>query len=213
MPTRTYTNYYHVLGLETPARCRMPHAPASAVPTALSNAEVKAAYRRAVLRAHPDKQMEGTERVHGHDTRSRKAKEKEKQGGGGAGAGGVAYTVDDVKQAYQTLGNAAMRTQYDRWLAHQFTNGAFKDVDAGRVEARSEDFVAGLESVDLSEFEEGEAGEEDEGMWKRHCRCGGEFMVKESQLDGAADRGESEVVVGCKNCSLWVRVAFGVEDG
>jgi diphthamide biosynthesis protein 4 len=136
-----------------------------------------------------------------------------------------------------------MRTQYDRWLAHQFTNGAFKHLDAegeevpGRVEARSEDFVAGLEGLDLSDFEvvgrgesqrgkgrdenlggdeeneedEAEREDEDESSWRRDCRCGGEFTIRESQLEKSADRGESEVVVGCKNCSLWVRVAFGVE--
>lgn len=64
-----------------------------------------------------------------------------------------------------------------------------------------------------------EEGERESGagemQWTRSCRCGAEqgFRILESELEEAEGRGESEVLVGCEGCSLWVRVGFDVEEG
>lgn len=56
-------------------------------------------------------------------------------------------------------------------------------------------------------------GNEDIVEWIRPCRCGAEkgFSITEEELEGAVERGEKEVLVGCEGCSLWVRVGFEVE--
>ncbi|PVH95012.1 hypothetical protein DM02DRAFT_660514 [Periconia macrospinosa] len=68
---------------------------------------------------------------------------------------------------------------------------------------------------------EGERESEVEGQgeiqWTTPChRCGADpgFVVREKELEDAEARGEGEVLVGCRGCSLWVRVEFGVvEEG
>ncbi|KAF1971215.1 hypothetical protein BU23DRAFT_556234 [Bimuria novae-zelandiae CBS 107.79] len=63
----------------------------------------------------------------------------------------------------------------------------------------------------------GREGEEGPGgiEWTRGCRCGAEkgFRIQERELEDAEARGETEVLVGCEGCSLWVRVGFDVEEG
>lgn len=56
---------------------------------------------------------------------------------------------------------------------------------------------------------------ETETIWSHACRCGFApgFVIREAALEDAVGRGESEVLVGCGGCSLWVRVGFGVEEG
>lgn len=153
-------------------------------------------------------------------------------------ASGRAYTVDDVKQAYAELQDEEGRKAYDAWLAIQYTSAPGTGVGAN---PNDEDFLLGLEVLDLSDFENINAppssSEEDsdeeaereavvgpnghiardhaaemENRWRRACRCGGYFEIEEGELDHAAQEGKSEVVVGCGMCSLWVRVAFGVEE-
>ena len=101
------------------------------------------------------------------------------------------------------------------------------------------DFLLGLDVLDLCDFsvvEEGVAGadlgeedgrggggggggggqlEQGETAWTRSCRCGAAsgFRIAERQLESAERRGETEVLVGCEGCSLWVRVGFAVEHG
>lgn len=48
--------------------------------------------------------------------------------------------------------------------------------------------------------------------WFRSCRCGNNrgYRFEEGDLEEAADFGE--VMVGCQDCSLWLRVRFAVVD-
>lgn len=74
--------------------------------------------------------------------------------------------------------------------------------------------------MDLEDLSED--GNEDGGVWFRGCRCGDErgFLVTEEDLERGVDAenegkgttGRGEVVVGCRGCSLWVRVVFAVQD-
>jgi diphthamide biosynthesis protein 4 len=69
-------------------------------------------------------------------------------------------------------------------------------------------FRTGLDTVDLDDliFDEGKE------LWTRGCRCGDDagFVVTEAELELNAEDGE--LIIGCRGCSLWLRVLFGVEE-
>ncbi|KAG9206122.1 hypothetical protein G6514_004843 [Epicoccum nigrum] len=186
-------NYYHTLGLCAPSPGSSSSSSSSFRP---KSAGLRRAYRNALLAAHPDKKAAG------------------------ASASGP-HSVDDVKEAYGVLDDAARRAEYDNWVLrnpHVLSSGAGAGVkegeSAGGGYALSQDFVLGLELLDLSDFEE-RAGEAGEVLWTRGCRCGDQegFRIVEEDLEDAEGRGEKEVLVGCGGCSLWVRVGFEVEEG
>lgn len=189
----SYTqNHYHILNLAAPSPTARP-----------KSAELRHAYRTALLRAHPDKKGTGTNAGEGE----------------GRGEGAVAYTVDDVREAYRVLDDEQRRSEYDTWLArnpHMLQSagrGAAAAEEGRSGQTLSADFILGLDVLDLSDFAEREGG--DEGEWTRACRCGDQagFRIAEADLVGAERRGDSEVLVGCGGCSLWVRVGFEVEEG
>ncbi|KAF2630870.1 hypothetical protein BU25DRAFT_488991 [Macroventuria anomochaeta] len=179
-------NYYHILGLRVPG-------PGSPAPRPKAP-DLRRAYRNALLAAHPDKQ------------------------GQGAGANGL-YSVDDVKEAYRVLDDEKRRREYDGWVLRNphilNTHGVHSKIGRGDGggQTLNQDFILGLELLDLGDFEEQEGGVEAE--WTRACRCGDEkgFRILEDDLEDAERRGEKEVLVGCGGCSLWVRVGFDVEEG
>ena len=107
-------------------------------------------------------------------------------------------TIDSIALAYKILSSPALKAEYD--LVLQTSRPSTDDDD--KV------FRTGLESVDLDDltFDEGRE------VWTRGCRCGddGGFVVTESELEGNAEDGE--LIVGCRGCSLWLRVLFGVEE-
>ncbi|KAJ4984460.1 CSL zinc finger [Stagonosporopsis vannaccii] len=178
-------NYYHILGLDTPN-------PGSSSPRP-KGADLRRAYRNALLAAHPDKK------------------------GAGAATTNGSYSVDDVKEAYTVLDDTRARTDYDNWVLrnpHIISASTGTGVDKNGAHTLSQDFILGLELLDLSDFDE-QDGEAVEGEWTRACRCGDEkgFRILEDDLEDAESRGEKEVLVGCGGCSLWVRVGFDVEEG
>lgn len=177
-------NYYEILGLAAPS-------PGS-LPRWYTAAELRRAYRNALLAAHPDKNR------------------------GSTATSTAIASVDDVKEAHRVLSTAASRNEYDNWLLrnpHVLASHAAGGGKTGGAQTLSADFVLGLELLDLSDFEESEAGHA--GEWTRACRCGDEsgFRILEDDLVDAEQRGEKEVLVGCGGCSLWVRVGFEVEEG
>ncbi|KAF2242586.1 hypothetical protein BU26DRAFT_128928 [Trematosphaeria pertusa] len=227
-------NYYSVLGLASPTlRSSSSDNNASAsLSASLSPTAIRRAYKTALLSAHPDKAAQGstvagqmhTQHVVGGGVETRGAARPERSAEG-TGKGTHTYTVDDVKQAFSVLGDAARKREYDRWLAAQPLHGSRGD---GSGSGMGRDFVLGLEVLDLSDFEvvardcsseEGGtptsfSGEgDDEVQWVRPCRCGAEkgFRISEGELVDVERRGGREVLVGCEGCSLWVRVGFEVE--
>lgn len=106
------------------------------------------------------------------------------------------YTIDQISAAYRTLSSPALRAAYDAELRATTT-------------ADNEAFRTGVESVDLDDLD----CDEEAGTWFRGCRCGNErgFSFGEGDLEGAEREGE--VVVGCCDCSLWLRVHFAVVEG
>lgn len=194
MSFTTSKNYYAILALPPPR-----WGAASHTSRADFAAELRRAYKAALLSAHPDKKRE---------TRT--------DGNGGV-QDKLGYTIDDVKEAYLVLATERSRAEYDNWLVRQGdtsdstmaggTNGAAN----GNMSA---EFVLGLEVLDLADFEEVD-GRDGKMEWTRGCRCGAErgFVISEEELEEVEARGDREVLVGCEGCSLWVRVGFEVEEG
>lgn len=151
---------------------------------------LRTAYRRALLRHHPDKSSKPA---------LNRAPETK-----------APFTIDQITHAFQTLSDPKTRSAYNASLALNHYSGAN---GVGGVQSK-EEWKTGIDTVDLDDLEMGsEDAEEQE--WYRGCRCGEErgFVITEGDLEDAAREGE--VTVGCRGCSIWLRVLFGVveDDG
>ncbi|KAL9095623.1 MAG: hypothetical protein Q9165_002055 [Trypethelium subeluteriae] len=148
---------------------------------------IKLAYRKALLLHHPDK----TSQTPPHNSSDFSPPKTS------------VPTIDDISFAYQVLSNPRTRTEYDRQLLLQ------SRTTTRRKEDDAEAFHSGLDTVDLDDL----AYDEEEGVWTRECRCGQErgFVVTEVELEREVESGE--VCVGCRGCSLWLRVVFAVDAG
>lgn len=153
---------------------------------AISAQILRAAYRRALLRWHPDKSN-----THVGALKSSNSVDQAK------------FSIDQISVAYATLSDSKQRGEYDKELrAQRLLNGNANENGWDRK------FKTGVEVVDLDDLEYDEV----QGVWYRGCRCGDErgFEVREEDLEeGQAD---GEVIVGCRGCSLWLRVLFGVVE-
>lgn len=107
-------------------------------------------------------------------------------------------SVDQITIAYKVLSDPELRAEYDFALLHEASNAR----EQGRVHQ------TGLETVDLDTLD----FQDDSETWTRSCRCGDPkgFIVSELELEKHIDEGE--LTVGCRGCSLWLRVLFSVED-
>lgn len=176
---------------------------------ALSKQQIKVAYHKALLRHHPDK-AGAAFAAKSSPTSSRNENEARI-------STSRTYTVDEITAAYKTLSDPYLRVEYDRSLRLQrLRGGVGGDRDGGNN--GGDVFHTGLEVVDLDDLNyedgEGEEGKEEEeagAFWYRGCRCGDErgFLVTERDLEREAERGE--IVIGCRGCSLWMKVLFAVE--
>ncbi|KAK5663631.1 hypothetical protein OQA88_4062 [Cercophora sp. LCS_1] len=103
------------------------------------------------------------------------------------------YTIDQISLAYAVLSNPLTRQAYDKSLV---TNSL------------PSNFQTGIEVVDLDDL----AHDSNKGEWYRSCRCGNEkgYRFGEDDLEEAVDLGE--LMVGCVDCSLWLRVLFAVVE-
>lgn len=201
-PTSAEYDYYAILGI--------PLRDASArQPLNITKQQLKNAYHKALLRYHPDKNKSSsstTLKTIG-DTKNLLLL--------------PTYTIDDITNAYKVLSSPILRPEYDRNLILRR-----KDCVSGRNGSESDQdqdvlFHTGLEIVDLEDMIEEEEEEEDDqegsssmvsSVWYRGCRCGDEkgFVVSEDELEAEAQHGE--ILVGCRGCSLWIKVLFAVED-
>ncbi|KAE8352914.1 CSL zinc finger-domain-containing protein [Aspergillus coremiiformis] len=160
--------------------------------TTLSKQDLKVAYHKALLKHHPDKASsvaKSTDLPASDQDLSRE---------------GTPYTIDEITTAYKTLSDPQLRAEYDRALR----------LDRGRLAEREKTgavFHTGLEVVDLEDLACEE--QDDSAFWYRGCRCGDEkgFLVTENDLEREAEHGE--IVIGCRGCSLWMKILFAVEDG
>ncbi|KAH8700263.1 Diphthamide biosynthesis protein 4 [Talaromyces proteolyticus] len=193
-----HVDIYHVLNI-----------PFSNNAPILSKQQIKIAYHKALLKYHPDKAASTAAAKHLPSFSRQRVPSSESDTA-------VAYTVDEITYAYKTLSDPVLRAEYDRQLRLQRNNGS-----GGRLQD-ADVFHTGLEVMDLedlnysddSDESKGFGGEEADVYWFRGCRCGDEkgFIVTEDELEAEALHGE--IVVGCRGCSLWIKVLFAVaEDG
>lgn len=109
------------------------------------------------------------------------------------------YTVDQISQAFAILSSPTKRAEYD--MALRLARNAGDDGQLSR-------FQTGIENVDLDDLE----FDENEERWFRSCRCGNDrgYTFQEQDLEEAQELGE--LMVGCHDCSLWLKVHFAVLD-
>lgn len=148
---------------------------------------VKQAYRQALLKYHPDKvQSAVSSRADDHDNKTAKP------------------TIDLIVAAYATLLDPDRRKTYDATL---------------RSKSREETPSLGIETFDLEDFESVE--EYTHMTWKKTCRCGSPeaYILTEQDLERVDEEqfadmnGLKEVLVGCRGCSLFIRVTFASAVG
>lgn len=147
---------------------------------------IKRAYHRALLQNHPDKYPQ----LKGQPTTAQKP----------YSSSTATFTIDQISAAYKVLSDPKSRAEYDRSLDLAPNNQGLKRGEQA--------FQTGIENVDLDDldFDETEGAE----RWYRSCRCGNPrgFLFTEADLEDAGENGE--LLVGCQDCSLWMKVHFAI---
>lgn len=107
-------------------------------------------------------------------------------------------TVDAITLAYKALSDPRAKAEYDCALR----------LSQARNQTGDKIFHTGLDVVDLDDLDYDDGSE----IWWRACRCGQErgFVVTEQELEKESQFGE--LTTGCRGCSLWLKVLFGVEE-
>lgn len=110
------------------------------------------------------------------------------------------YSVDQISQAFTVLSSPVQRAQYDNELRLKRLEGGGQHTFRG--------FQTGIENVDLDDLD----FDDNEGKWYRSCRCGNErgYSFQEDDLIEIQDDGV--LLVGCHDCSLWLKVHFAVAE-
>jgi hypothetical protein len=168
--------------------------------TAASSSLIKKAYHRALLQNHPDKKASAT---------FEPQKTFPSSSSSSSSSSPQIYTVDQISQAFNVLSSAQSRAEYDAALRlARAATGAGGGGGGGGDDAAITRFQTGIENVDLDDLE----FDEQDGKWYRSCRCGNDrgYTFKEADLEEASDDGV--LIVGCHDCSLWLRVHFAVVD-
>ncbi|OAA43200.1 Diphthamide biosynthesis protein 4 [Metarhizium rileyi] len=114
------------------------------------------------------------------------------------------YSIDQITAAFTVLSSLRQRTEYDAELrrAHALPGSAGPGSGPRCL------FQTGVENVDLDDLPYDESKE----RWYKSCRCGNEtgYLFGEEDLMEVEDEGE--LMVGCQDCSLWLRVHFAVVE-
>ncbi|KAM0252139.1 hypothetical protein ACHAQJ_007879 [Trichoderma viride] len=172
-------SHYQVLGL-TPTILSSQHDPSTLI---------KQAYRRALLRYHPDKAASAvTSSVPQSVSSPSLSRPSNSQ----------LYTVDQITQAFTTLSSPQQRSSYDAGLRLSRANG-----DDSHVR-----FQTGIENIDLDDLQ----FDEEEERWYRSCRCGNDRGYSFQETDLEEVEHEGLLMVGCQDCSLWLKVHFAVVE-
>ncbi|KAL4928858.1 CSL zinc finger-domain-containing protein [Aspergillus undulatus] len=191
-------DFYEILNLPFPGS-------SSNTKPAITKQQLKVAYHKALLKHHPDKALSAgagavatttttlPSYTHTYPDHSRASSHTNKP-----------ITVDEITTAYKTLSDPSLRAEYDRALRLD------RDRVAGCEGKGRTVFHTGLEVVDLEDLNCEEGEEMD--VWYRDCRCGDEhgFQLSERDLEREVEAGE--IVVGCRGCSLYMKVLFAVQD-
>lgn len=110
-------------------------------------------------------------------------------------------TVDAITIAYKTLSEPVSKAEYDCALR-------LSQLSQSQNQGEEKIFHTGLDIVDLDDLQyDGTSG-----SWWKACRCGQDrgFVITESDLEKEERYGE--LYTGCRGCSLWLKVLFGIEE-
>ncbi|OHE95798.1 CSL zinc finger [Colletotrichum orchidophilum] len=158
---------------------------------------VKRAYHRALLQNHPDKypqlKSQGAATTISQPNTQNLSRST------------ANFTIDQISTAYKVLSDPKQRAEYDRSLDLVPNNQGLKR------NAEQEAFQTGIENVDLDDLNLDESEDpEAECCWYRSCRCGNPrgFLFTEADLEEVGENGE--LLVGCQDCSLWMKVHFAI---
>ncbi|ETS03944.1 Diphthamide biosynthesis protein 4, partial [Trichoderma reesei RUT C-30] len=176
-------SHYDVLNL-SPSILNSQHDPSTLI---------KQAYRRALLRHHPDKASATSTTTPSISSSSQISSTSQTRP-----LAPQLYTIDQITQAFTVLSSPSQRSTYEATLRLARANG----------EATQARFQTGIENVDLDDLQFDEAEE----RWYRSCRCGNErgYSFDEEDLEGVEQEGV--LMVGCHDCSLWLKVHFAVAE-
>lgn len=163
-------DHFTVLGLPKPRR-KDEFVPSIEV--------LKAAYRKTLLKYHPDK-VEAQEKSASLSSRVTQPR----------------YTIDQITDAYHVLADPSRRAIYVNQFLHSQNQAVSK--------VSKELAGSGLEVVDLGDlvFHQGDRDQ----YWSKVCRCGNSYRVSEQQLEST--EGDNDIVVQCQGCSLCIVVTF-----
>ncbi|KAK7752706.1 hypothetical protein SLS62_005258 [Diatrype stigma] len=198
--------HYEILAI-TPKHLEGQSAPAQAT-------VVKKAYHRALLRHHPDK----TKAQAAVPSQGSSAKPSPRPQ---SSSTTTAYTVDQITEAYSVLSDRKRRDEYNRtlFLQQQKTASASTSSNSsngGGAGSKSSSatwsFRTGVETADLDDL----GFDERTGTYYRSCRCGNARGYRFEDADLEECEAEGVLMVGCADCSLWLRVLFapaGDDDG
>lgn len=175
----TNESLYAILGLPEPTAHR-----------SASSAQIRVAFRRALLKYHPDKAARLLREPLGKEPSSQ-AKPSSK------------FSVDTICLARDILTDPARRREYDNTL---LLKNAQTDINGTVTGLHPTE----LETLDLDDMKYDETS----ASWAKTCRCGNikAYEVSEEDLEIASCDGGREVLVGCGGCSLFVRVVFEAID-
>ncbi|KAI1859745.1 hypothetical protein JX265_010194 [Neoarthrinium moseri] len=188
---------------------------------------VKQAYRRALLKHHPDKNQQAKAAGAPADPQDAASKEN----GSSGNRSEETFTVDQITHAYTVLSDGRRRREYTRLLQTQFGAATYSSSSSSSTSAPSQSSRnanananggglytfnvhtstaakaggSGTETVDLDDMRwDGRAQ-----VYHRTCgRCGTKrgYCFRELDLEEVGEEGE--LMVQCIGCSLWLRVLF-----
>jgi diphthamide biosynthesis protein 4 len=146
--------------------------------------DVKAAYHRALLLHHPDKATKKTS--------TKPIAES---------VASATYSIDQIVAAYETLSDPLKRKTYNEQLEISYN-------EVVSHSSREKGTHLGVETFDLEDL----SFNEDTNTWHHTCRCGNEegYVLNEAELEREVEHGE--IYVGCRGCSLFIKVVFGVAE-
>lgn len=195
--TSTTPDFYEILNIPFPGPSTTP----------FPKQQLKIAYHKALLKYHPDKAPSANAIAQEQATTTTSFPLPSSGDYEPSWTQNKPITIGEITTAYKTLSDATLRAEYDRSLRLDRSRLAEREKNGGAV------FHTGLEVVDLEDLACDEDSNPEGGdIWYRGCRCGDErgFSVSERDLEREAEHGE--IVVGCRGCSLWMKVLFAVED-
>lgn len=179
---------------------------------------VKKAYHRALLRHHPDKTKAAVTSQEPNANANAKPSSPRPQSSSPSTATTTAYTVDQITEAYSVLSDSQRRGEYNRALFLQQKTASPASASASTPNGASKpsssttttwSFRTGVETADLDDL----GFDSRTGTYHRGCRCGNARGYRFEDADLEECEAEGVLMVGCADCSLWLRVLFAPAAG